>query len=89
MATGRELIGDTFMRRKLTILTATLAATAAIALPASAHPVKPPGLGGDTQVAFSGGGSTVPHPLGLACAEDRSPAIAFLPLDCTIGFGRN
>jgi hypothetical protein len=77
------------MRRRLTILAAAVAASAILAMPASAHPVNPPGLGGDTQVAFSGSGSSVPHTLGLACAEDRSPAIAFLPPECVIGFGRS
>lgn len=77
------------MRRRLTILAAAAAASAVLALPASAHPVQPPGLGGDVAVAFAGSGSTVPHTLGLACAEDRSPAIAFLPPECVIGFGQN
>jgi hypothetical protein len=36
----------------------------------------------------SAGGATPAHTLGLACAENIWPAIGFLDLECTIGFGR-
>jgi hypothetical protein len=72
------------MRRRLIVLGAAVATSLALtAAPALAHPVQPPGHDGAT-VAFAGG-STPAHTLGLACAEDRSPAIGFLPLECVLG----
>lgn len=72
------------MRRRLILLcTAVATSLAMTAAPALAHPVQPLGRDGDT-VAFAGG-STPAHTLGLACAENVSPAIGFLPLDCTLG----
>ena len=64
---------------------AAIATSLAMAAPAMAHPITPPGQ--DGTVAFAGG-TTPAHSLGLACAEDVSPAVGFLPLECTIGFGR-
>ena len=80
------------MRKKLiTLLMAALIALAMMAAPAAAHPVTPPGLGGDQQVSFAGQGSGVPHSLGLACASEASPAISLFPagdpLECTLKGG--
>lgn len=74
------------MRRRLIVLAAAVATSLAMAAaPALAHPVTPPGHDGEV-VAFTGAESPA-HGLGLACAEDLSPAIGFLPLECTLGPG--
>ena len=75
------------MRTRITtLILAVLTALAMMAAPAGAHPVKPPGLGGETQVAFAGGSSGA-HSKGVACAENVSPAIGTLPIPCTVAKG--
>lgn len=71
------------MRRRTLVLAVAAAMSVMMAAPAGAHPVTPPGHGGDV-VAFAGG-STPAHTKGLACAEDRSPAIGALPIPCVLG----
>jgi hypothetical protein len=75
------------MRRRIITLASAALLALAVAAPASAHPVNPPG-NEKGNVAFAGGSSPA-HTKGLACASYKSQAIVVLPaLDCTIGWGR-